>query len=345
LLMLANDGATDAVLERGTPAFGELVGNHIVVQMGTTSPEYSRHLAGDVRAAGGAYVEAPVSGSRVPAENGELVGMLAGDEAAVATVRSLLAPVCRETFVCGEAPSALLTKLAVNLFLITMVTGLTEAFHFADRHDLDLALFRAVLDAGPMASGVSRVKIGKLVAEDFAVQAGLADVLMNNRLIAEAARRAGVASPLLDACHALFAESVALGHGASDMVAVLRAIEARDHPASADPLPDLSVRRHTMMWGSADNFPDADKLSVRRHTMMWGSADNSLRRRRAQPRRHGRGSAQSARQRQRGNLAARAVDRDDRVVRPPHGTRRPIARAHRRADRPVSETHVVVRRG
>src|SRR4051812_5018839 len=102
LLMLANDGATDAVLERGTPAFGELVGNHIVVQMGTTSPKYSRHLAGDVRAAGGAYVEAPVSGSRVPAENGELVGMLAGDEAAVATVRSLLAPVCRETFVCGE---------------------------------------------------------------------------------------------------------------------------------------------------------------------------------------------------------------------------------------------------
>jgi 3-hydroxyisobutyrate dehydrogenase len=109
-----------------------------------------------------------------------------------------------------------------------MVTGLTEAFHFADRHDLDLALFRAVLDAGPMASGVSRVKIGKLVSGDFAVQAGLGDVLMNNRLIAEAAGRAGIASPLLDACHALFAESVALGHGASDMVAVLRAIEARD---------------------------------------------------------------------------------------------------------------------
>jgi 3-hydroxyisobutyrate dehydrogenase len=198
------------------------------VQMGTTSPEYSGHLASDVRAAGGAYVEAPVSGSRIPAETGQLVGMLAGDEAAVATIRPLLAPVCQETFVCGEAPGALLTKLAVNLFLITMVTGLAEAFHFADRHELDLALFRAVLDAGPMASGVSRVKIGKLVAEDFAVQAGLADVLMNNRLIAEAARRAGIASPLLDACHALFGESVALGHGASDMVAVLHAIEARD---------------------------------------------------------------------------------------------------------------------
>lgn len=228
LLMLANDAATDAVLERDTAAFGDLVTNHVVVQMGTTSPEYSRHLARDVRAAGGAYVEAPVSGSRVPAETGELVGMLAGDEAAVAAVRPLLAPVCQETFLCGQAPGALLTKLAVNLFLITMVTGLTEAFHFADRHNLDLTLFRAVLDAGPMASAVSRVKIGKLVAEDFTVQAGLADVLMNNRLIADAARRARIASPLLDACHALFAESAALGHGGSDMVAVLRAIEARD---------------------------------------------------------------------------------------------------------------------
>lgn len=50
---------------------------------------------------------------------------------------------------------------------------------------------------------------------------------MNNELIAEAARRAGLASPLLDACHALFTETVTLGHGGSDMVAVLHAIEAR----------------------------------------------------------------------------------------------------------------------
>ncbi len=50
---------------------------------------------------------------------------------------------------------ALLMKLAVNLFLITMVTGLAEAFHFADGYGLDLDRLRAVLDAGPMASPVS----------------------------------------------------------------------------------------------------------------------------------------------------------------------------------------------
>jgi 3-hydroxyisobutyrate dehydrogenase len=87
--------------------------------------------------------------------------------------------------------------------------------------------FLAVLDAGLMASSVSRVKALKLVARDFAVQASSANVLENTRLIVEAARQADLASPLLDICHALYAETVALGHGQSDAVAVIRAIEAR----------------------------------------------------------------------------------------------------------------------
>jgi 3-hydroxyisobutyrate dehydrogenase len=226
-LMLADDLAADAVLGRGTPDFAARVAGRVVVHMGTTSPEYSHGLESDVRAAGGRYAEAPVSGSRVPAENGQLVGMLAGEQDAVAVVRPLLAPLCRETFVCGPAPNALLMKLSVNLFLIAQVTGLTEAFHFAERQGLDRRLFLDVLDAGPMASAVSRMKAPKLLDRDFAVQAAAHDVLKNNRLIAEAARKAGLASPLLDVCHALFEETVASGYADEDMVAVLRAIERR----------------------------------------------------------------------------------------------------------------------
>ncbi|GHF54924.1 NAD(P)-dependent oxidoreductase [Streptomyces griseosporeus] len=227
LLMLADEDAIDAVLERGTPRFAERVAGRTVVHMGTTSPEYSAALEADIRAAGGRYAEAPVSGSRVPAEQGQLVALLAGEEEVVREVRPLLGPLCREVFDCGAVPDALLMKLSVNLFLITLVTGLTEAFHFAGRHGLDQRLLRDVLDAGPMASAVSRGKAPKLLARDFAVQAGAADVLKNNRLIAEAARKAGLASPLLDVCHELFAETVAQGHGAEDMVAVLHALETR----------------------------------------------------------------------------------------------------------------------
>jgi 3-hydroxyisobutyrate dehydrogenase len=118
-------------------------------------------------------------------------------------------------------------KLAINLYLIVTVTGLAEAVHFAQRHGLDMQRFMAVLDAGPMASGVTRVKTPKLLDRDFSVQASIADVLKNNRLVAEAARGADLASPLLDVCHALYAESLALGHGQSDMAAVLHAIEER----------------------------------------------------------------------------------------------------------------------
>ncbi|MWA15649.1 NAD(P)-binding domain-containing protein [Streptomyces sp. BA2] len=234
ILMLADESAVDTVLGRGTPEFTARVAGHVVVHMGTTSPEYSGGLQEAIRAAGGRYVEAPVSGSRVPAEKGQLVAMLAGDADAVEPVRALLGPMCREVFDCGHVPGALLMKLSVNLFLITLVTGLAEAFHFADRHGLDRRRFLDVLDAGPMASSVSRVKAPKLLDRDFAVQAAAKDVLKNNQLIAEAARKAGLASPLLDVCHTLFDETVTQGHGGEDMVAVLRALEARTDGACCD---------------------------------------------------------------------------------------------------------------
>jgi 3-hydroxyisobutyrate dehydrogenase len=195
--------------------------------MGTTSAEYSRGLANDVERCGGRYVEAPVSGSRQPAEEAALVCMLAGEVEDVKQARALVAPMCRQAFECGAIPGALLTKLAVNLFLITMVTGLVEAAHFAQAAGIDIALFRSVLDVGPMASAVSRAKLEKLVAGDLSPQASLDDVLMNSRLVAGAARAAGIATPLLDVSHRLFADASAAGFGAVDMVGVGAAIERR----------------------------------------------------------------------------------------------------------------------
>ncbi|HEY8608328.1 MAG TPA: NAD(P)-dependent oxidoreductase [Noviherbaspirillum sp.] len=226
-LMLADAAAIDLVLGRTTAAFAATVRNHTIVHMGTTSAEYSRSLEADILAAGGRYVECPVSGSRKPAEDAQLVAMLAGGDASVAAVRPYLQPMCREAVACGAVPSALLMKLAVNLFLITMVTGLTEAAHFAQVHGLDMRQFVAILEAGPMASNVSRIKAAKLLAADFEVQASILDVLKNNQLVAQAARAANMASPLLDVCHVLYSETAQQGNGKADMIAVIKAIEAR----------------------------------------------------------------------------------------------------------------------
>ena len=224
ILMLANSAALDCVLARGTPAFAAMVRRRTVVHMGTTAPAYSAGLEADIVAAGGRYVEAPVSGSRVPAEQGKLVGMLAGDPEAVAAVEPLLRPLCERTFHCGAVPRALNMKLAVNLYLITMVAGLAEATHFAQHNGVDLSVFRDILDAGPMASKVSSLKLAKLVEKDYAVQAAIADVLMNATLIFDAARAAGVASPLLDRSRDLLARANQLGHGKADMAAVILAL-------------------------------------------------------------------------------------------------------------------------
>src|SRR5438874_11166434 len=158
--------------------------------MRTTSPAYSRELEADIRSVGGHYVEAPVSGSRKPAEAGQLVALLAGDADAIADVRPLLTPMCRETMICGPVPNALLMKLSVNLYLISLVTGLAEAVHFADRHGLNLNQFVAVLNARPMASDGSRMKAPNVVGRDFAVQPTVANVLEHHRLLAGAAREA-----------------------------------------------------------------------------------------------------------------------------------------------------------
>ncbi|MEV4319631.1 NAD(P)-dependent oxidoreductase [Actinocrispum sp. NPDC049592] len=227
ILMLANKDAIDATLGRGTPAFAARVSGRTVVHMGTTAPGFSAGLAADILAAGGAYVEAPVSGSRVPAEAGELVAMLAGEPTSVALVRPVVEPMCRELVDCGPVPNALLTKIAVNICLITTITGLAETMHFAAQHGLDLDKVTHVLATGQMSSPIMRVKLPKWLASDFTAQAAIGDVWMNTRLITGAAREASVAVPLLDVCEALFAETDALGHTGLDMAAVIKSIEAR----------------------------------------------------------------------------------------------------------------------
>jgi len=227
IVMLVNEAATDAVLDRGGPGFTGMVAGRTVVCMGSNAPDYSRGLAADIEAAGGEYVEAPVSGSRKPAEAGQLVGMLGGDPAVVERVRPLLKPICRETVVCGPVGSALLMKLSVNLYLNQMLVALAEACHFAESHSLDLRAFQAAIDAGPMSCDVTRVKLPKLVGRDFTAQATMADALNSERLITAAARQSRAATPMLDAGRALFQDAVDQGHAALDMVAVLKAIEAR----------------------------------------------------------------------------------------------------------------------
>ena len=232
-LMLIDSASIDQVLRRGTPSFAAHVSARTVVNMSSVEPNYSCGLEEDIKAVGGRFIEAPVSGSRVPAETGQLVAMVAGDRVVVGDVVPLLRPMCHEIVFCGSAGSALRMKLAANIFMLVQATGLAEAVHFADRQKLDRQLLQTVLNAGPMASAFSRIKLGKLVNDDFSAQALAHDGCNSTRLIADAAREAHIATSLIDVCRQLYEETVALGHGSSDMISVIHAIEARSNSLAA----------------------------------------------------------------------------------------------------------------
>jgi 3-hydroxyisobutyrate dehydrogenase len=132
----------------------------------------------------------------------------------------LLAPLCTRVFACGAVPQALRTKLAVNHFLITMVAALGETVQAARAAGIDLAILQDVLDAGPMASDVSRLKLDKLLRGDVSPQASLSDAGTIARLALEQAMQAGAPAPLMAACVALYRDAERAGRGGLDMIAV-----------------------------------------------------------------------------------------------------------------------------
>ncbi len=142
IIMLVNSEAIDEVLGRGTSDFARNIRGRTIVSMSSVSPDYSCALARDIGDAGGHYVEAPVSGSRKPAEDAQLVCMAGGDPADIARVSPMLRHMCREVIDCGPVGNALRMKLAVNLYLNTMLAGLAEAVHFASENRLPLEKFQ-----------------------------------------------------------------------------------------------------------------------------------------------------------------------------------------------------------
>ena len=170
-------------------------------------------------------MEAPVSGSRQPAEQGQLIGMVAGHEDAVDRILPLLAPLCARVFRCGLVPGALRMKLAANHYLIGTVAVLAETTHAARGAHVDLQTLRQVLDAGPMASIVSRTKLDKLVARQFSPQAAIRDVSTIAELVLGQCESSGQDTPLIRHCASLYRQALADGHGDEDMAAVVRAFE------------------------------------------------------------------------------------------------------------------------
>lgn len=223
LCAFANARVLDNLLQRDGVHLGVDVAGKTIIQLGTTAPESSAAMAAAVDHMGGRYIEAPVSGSRIPAEQGRLVAMVGARDVADFQCAEAILPIFAHHLVrCGAPPRAMQMKLAVNCYLVAMAGALAEAWHLAQSLGLDGEILRAVLNAGPMASDFSRGKLDKLRAHDWSAQASIKDVLMNADLVLGMARGAGIDLPIAAACRALLASAQQRGAGDADMIAMLQ---------------------------------------------------------------------------------------------------------------------------
>ncbi|KAI0595013.1 hypothetical protein F4775DRAFT_595646 [Biscogniauxia sp. FL1348] len=228
-VMLFDGPAIQSILDDG---FKKALGGKILVNTSSVPADFSRHLAKEVQDAGGHFIEMPVSGSKGPAEQGQLVGMMAGDPVVAERIRPVLEPITATAVYCGPIGTGLMTKYAVNLVAITMTCGLGEAMNLARAQGLNLEAFKQILDAGPMASAYSKVKTSKMLSQDWSAQAGIADCYNSTQLIETAAKESKAQAPLIHLCGLLYKHAVQSGLGDEDMIAV--------HKVFADPSLDTS---------------------------------------------------------------------------------------------------------
>ena len=217
-------------------SLGSTIRGKTLVNTASLAVDESQSIAKQVQAAGGKFVEMPVSGSKVPAELGQLVGMMAGDRATCDSIREVVAPIAKEAVYCGPIGSGLKTKYAVNLHLITLTAGLAESMNLARAQGLDLHAVAQVIDAGPMSSAYSKLKLDKIVRQDWSPQAAIKDCYNSSELIKASIAESDARAPILKACNALYRQAKDAGQDEEDMIAVYRFL-------SGDAVPLTGVRK------------------------------------------------------------------------------------------------------
>ncbi|TDZ15254.1 Glyoxylate/succinic semialdehyde reductase 1 [Colletotrichum orbiculare MAFF 240422] len=193
-----------------------------LVNTASVTVDVSNHVAEQVRNVGGDFIEIPVSGSKTPAELGRLVGLMAGDAGIAERIRPCVEPITSAAIYCSPIGYGLKTRCAVNLFLGNMTAALAESFGLAAAQGLDLEAFGQVLDAGPMASAYTKMKIAKLLGRDWSPQASVRDCHNSTELILKALREANATTPYAQLYNLVYSKAREAGLDEEDMIAVYK---------------------------------------------------------------------------------------------------------------------------
>jgi 3-hydroxyisobutyrate dehydrogenase len=195
-------------------------------QMGTIGVEATIGLAdrlGQLRP-DAMFVDAPVSGSKGPAEAGQLLILASGPAEAEAVLAPAFSAIGRKTTWLGAAGQGSRMKLVVNSYLCFLVEGVAEALELAARLGIDPDGLDAAIEGGPLDAPLADAKLHKMARGDFAPEFPLEWALKDIDLAIAAAD--GARLPLLEALSRQWRSAVEAGHGREDISVARVALES-----------------------------------------------------------------------------------------------------------------------
>ena len=197
----------------------------IIADSSTISPSSTVKFAERVREKGVSYVDAPMTGSKIGAQNGTLIFMVGGDAAAIDRLSPLFAATGKKIFRMGETGKGQATKLAMNLQIALIFEGFAEALTLATKLGVDPKQFLSLIDATMVKSGVVEYKGPSVLNRDFTPNFPLRLMHKDIHLALDAAKEARVKLPALETVEEIYEMATEDGHSDEDYAATLTLLE------------------------------------------------------------------------------------------------------------------------
>jgi 3-hydroxyisobutyrate dehydrogenase len=171
----------------------------IWLQMGSVGAAEADELARVAEAHAVTLVDAPVSGSTHPAEEGQLTILASGPASARTAVEPIFDALASRVLWAGQAGMGSRLKLAANHWMITMVTALAESMHLCQAMGLDQQQFIALLDGGPLGSVYALQKLDEMRRHEYPAGFPVRLAVKDLELVREVEQSSRATMPLLDA--------------------------------------------------------------------------------------------------------------------------------------------------
>jgi 3-hydroxyisobutyrate dehydrogenase len=169
------------------------------------------------------FVDAPVVGTKQPAEKGELIVLASGPREARERAKPVFEAVASRVVELGDAGEGTRLKLVINSWLVILVEGLAETIAFSEAIGIDPERFLETIEGGPTGPAYAQLKGKMMAARKFDPAFSLALARKDARLVLEAAERHGFDAALVEVVTRKMDEAIDAGHGDEDMAATFYA--------------------------------------------------------------------------------------------------------------------------